>query len=225
MKWSISTCGEVVHNPEIVVPVGLSGAQSWGMNPLTRTLITTFPLLCVAGVAAAPAAAHPTSGDAATGPSVTRPAETTPQAGLSPICAGDGAVVLAQPPARRAGEPIFPPQHAAAPGTVPVAPPVPQRKDTPPQTDGSCGRAPVVVPVIVVPRRELVPAPVRVTIHDLGSAPARPRGAEQSAGARSEIEIVVRAGGGSAAELPAVLREMLRSLAAQQRVPTPRPHR
>ncbi|MFD4461729.1 hypothetical protein [Nocardia sp. NPDC058480] len=80
-----------------------------------------------------------------------------------------------------------------------------------------------------MPRRELVPAPapVRVTIHDLGSAPGRPRGVDQSAGARSEIEIVVRTGGGSgsAAELPAVLREMLRTLAAPQRVPTPRPHR
>ncbi|WP_446221536.1 hypothetical protein ACTWPB_16480 [Nocardia sp. IBHARD005] len=199
------------------------------MNTLTRTLITTFPLLCVAGVAAAPAAAHPTSGDAAT-PSVSRPAETTPPAGLSSTCAGgDGAVVLARPPARRIGEPIFPPQHAAAPGTVPVAPAVPHRKDTPPETAGSCGRAPVVVPVIVVPRRELVPAPapVRVTIHDLGSVPARPRSVDQSAGARSEIEIVVRAGGGSgsAAELPSVLREMLRTLGGQQRVPTPRQHR
>ncbi|MFC9662192.1 hypothetical protein ACFVJ5_18310 [Nocardia sp. NPDC127606] len=82
---------------------------------------------------------------------------------------------------------------------------------------------------MTVPRRELVPAPVpvQVTIHDLGSAPARPQGIDRSAGARAEIEIMVRAGGGSgsAAELPAVLREMLRSLAGQQRVPTPRPHR
>ncbi|MFD3744914.1 hypothetical protein [Nocardia sp. NPDC058633] len=68
-----------------------------------------------------------------------------------------------------------------------------------------------------------MPVPVQVTTHDLGAAPARP----QSAGARSEIEIVVRAGGGSgsAAQLPAVLREMVRTLAAQQQVQTPRPHR
>ncbi|MFI6221887.1 hypothetical protein ACIBEH_15125 [Nocardia salmonicida] len=83
--------------------------------------------------------------------------------------------------------------------------------------------------MIVVPRRELVPAPVpvRVTVHDLNSAPARTHGDEQRTGARSEIEIVVRAGSGSgsAAEVPAVLREMVRVLAAQQRVPTPRPHR
>ncbi|MEV0545242.1 hypothetical protein [Nocardia salmonicida] len=66
-----------------------------------------------------------------------------------------------------------------------------------------------------------------MTVHDLGSTPARAQGTEPSAGARSEIEIVVRAGGGSgsAAEVPTVLREMLRVLAAQQRVPTPRPHR
>ncbi|WKG07877.1 hypothetical protein QX204_22710 [Nocardia sp. PE-7] len=83
--------------------------------------------------------------------------------------------------------------------------------------------------MIVVPRRELVPAPVpvRVTVHDLNSAPARAHGDEQRTGARSGIEIVVRAGSGSgsAAEVPAVLREMVRVLAAQQRVPTPRPHR
>ncbi|MFE5477882.1 hypothetical protein ACWFRF_15310 [Nocardia sp. NPDC055165] len=82
---------------------------------------------------------------------------------------------------------------------------------------------------MTVPRRELVPAPVpvQVTIHDFGSAPARPQGMDPSAGARSEIGIRVLAGGGSgsAAQLPAVLREMLRALAAQQRVPTPRPHR
>ncbi|MFD3425668.1 hypothetical protein [Nocardia fluminea] len=82
---------------------------------------------------------------------------------------------------------------------------------------------------MTVPRRELVPVPVpvQVRIHDLGSAPARPQGTDQSTGARSEIEIMVRTGGGSgsAAELPAVLREMLRSLAGQQRVPSPRPHR
>ncbi|MFD3591335.1 hypothetical protein ACFWU5_01305 [Nocardia sp. NPDC058640] len=78
--------------------------------------------------------------------------------------------------------------------------------------------------MIVVPRRELVPAPVpvQVTVHDLGSAPGRPQGVDRSAGARSEVEIVVPAGGsGSATQLPAVLRDMLRALIAL----TPRPHR
>ncbi len=235
MKWAISTCGKVIHNPEIVVPVGLSSAQSWGMNTLTRTLITTFPLLCAVGVAAAPAAAHPDIG----APSAARPTVGADH----PRCAEGGPrgpVVLARPP-ERIGRPILPPQRAAVPGTVPVAP---QLQNGPTSTGtrleaeglpsntgaaGLCGRATAVVPVIVVPRRELVPAPVpvQVTVHDLGSTPARAQGAEPSAGPRSEIEIVVRAGGGSgsAAELPTVLREMLRVLAAQQRVPTPRPHR
>ncbi|MGY0500685.1 hypothetical protein ACWZHB_19540 [Nocardia sp. FBN12] len=239
------------------------------MNTLTRTLITTFPLLCVAGIAGAPAAAHPVPADSGAPPTVTRPAESAPK------CAG-GGVVLAHPPARRTTDPLVTPQRAAAPGAVPKAPPPPLSQDGPDSTGdrpsgftsagqrvaisvqlslgstsegarigglpapspvhssgagtaGSCGATPTVVPVVVVPRRELVPAPVpvQVTTHDLGAAPARPQGLDQSAGARSEIEIVVRAGGGSgsAAELPAVLRDMLRSLAAQQRVPTPRPHR
>ncbi|MFE1591745.1 hypothetical protein [Nocardia sp. NPDC058705] len=228
------------------------------MNTLTRTLITTFPLLCAAGVAAAPAAAHPNPADSGASPAVARPAEPVPK------CA-DGGVVLAHPPTRRSTDPSVPPQRAAAPGTVPSAPPNPQdgpratgdqapptgsrvaisvqlsigstqdgaREPSPDRASGvgpagSCGRTPAVVPV-TVPRRELVPAPVpvQITTHDLGSVPGRPQGVDQSAGARSEIAIVVRAGGGtgSAAELPAVLREMLQSVAAQQRVPTPRPHR
>lgn len=203
------------------------------MNTVTRTLITTFPLLCAAGVAAAPAAAHPDVGGA---PHVAQPA-TAGDASLSPIRGGGGAtgaVVLAQPPERREGGPILQPQRGATPGTVPVVPTPPHRQDPaivpdhPSGPVGSRDRVLAVVPV-VMPRRELVPAtvPVRVTVHDLGSAPARPHGVDQSTGARSEIEIVVRArgGSGSAAELPTVLREMLRTLAAQQRVPTPRPHR
>ncbi|MGW6624413.1 hypothetical protein ACWF99_24625 [Nocardia sp. NPDC055002] len=245
------------------------------MNTLTRTLITTFPLLCAAGIAAAPAAAHPESGAPdAVRPSAADVAPTlSPHSGSSSICAGvRGAVVLAHPP-EGVGQVIRPAQRAAAPGAVPIAPPVPNPQSAPtspgrpaadvaveinlgaavavelpprPTPEGvrrsaapvqprerpsgpvSCGRESTAVPV-TVPRRELVPAPVpvQVTVHDLGSAPARPQGIDQSAGARSEIEIVVRAGGGSgsAAELPAVLREMLRSLAGQQRVPTPRPHR
>ncbi|MFC6012808.1 hypothetical protein [Nocardia lasii] len=80
--------------------------------------------------------------------------------------------------------------------------------------------------MIVVPRRELVPAPVpvQVTVHELGPTRSRP---EQRPAAAPELEVTVRTGGGSgsAAQLPAVLREMLRAMAAQQRVPTPRPHR
>lgn len=239
MKQEISTCGEVVHNPEIVVPMGLSALHSWVMNTLTRTLITTFPLLCAAGVAAAPAAAHPEIGaPPAVRPSAAPGAPAVPHhGGPSPICAGGGTVVLAQPP-ERVGQPNRPTQRAAAPGKVPAPPSLsaapgadglpPRSPDRSSDTAGSCGGAPIVVPV-TVPRRELVPGPVpvQVTIHDLGAAPARPQGTDQSPGSRSEIEIVVRSGGGSgsAAELPAVLREMLRSLAAQQRVPTPRPHR
>ncbi len=210
-----------------------------GMNILTRTLITAFPLLCVAGVAAAPAAAHPEIGaPPAVRPSAAEGASTVPHhAGPSPICVGGGAVVLARLP-ERVGRQVYPSPRAATPGKVPTpsqaseAPGVdglPARSPArPSDTAGPCGRAPIVVPVIV-PRRELVPAPVpvQVTIHDLGSAPARPQGTDQSQGARSEIGIMVRAsvGSGSAAELPAVLREVLRSLGKQQRVPTPRPHR
>ncbi len=215
--------------------MGLSGLHSWSMNTLTRTLITTFPLLCAAGIAAAPAAAHP---EIDAPPAAADDARVVPHhGGPSPICAGGVTVVLAQPP-ERVGRPSRPPQRAAAPGKVPTPPaqasgpgldglPT-ESPDRPSDSAGPCGEAPIVVPV-TVPRRELVPAPVpvQVTIHDLGSAPARPRGLQQGEGTRSEIEVVVRAGGGSgsAAELPAVLRDMLRSLAAQQRVPTPRPHR
>ncbi|MGW5917833.1 hypothetical protein ACWFPY_02470 [Nocardia fluminea] len=242
------------------------------MNTLTRTLITTFPLLCAAGVAAAPAAAHPESG----APTAARPAaaDVAPvphHSGPPPICARGAAhagVVLARPP-ERDGQAIPAVPRAAAPGALPTAPTVPNTPDAtstgrhhadPPvaiilgaaisvefpapegvgrtgvpvqSPDGPsrsrpCGPESTVVQV-TVPRRELVPAPVpvQVRIHDLGSAPARPQGTDQSTGARPEISIMVRAGGGSgsAAELPSVLREMLRSLAGQQRVPSPRPHR
>ncbi|WP_101466472.1 hypothetical protein [Nocardia fluminea] len=242
------------------------------MNTLTRTLITTFPLLCAAGVAAAPAAAHAESG----APPAARPAtaDVAPvprHSGHSPICARGAAragVVLARPP-ERGGQAIPAVPHAAAPGTMPTASTVPYPRDAtssgrhhvePPvaiilgaaasvefpvpeavrRTGGPvqsperpssslpCGPESPVVPM-TVPRRELVPVPVpvQVRIHDLGSAPARPQGTDQSAGARPDIEIMVRAGGGSgsAAELPPVLRELLRSLAGQQRVPSPRPHR
>ncbi|MFD6395552.1 hypothetical protein [Nocardia sp. NPDC060249] len=244
------------------------------MNTLTRTLITTFPLLCAAGVAAAPAAAHPESGAApAARPSTAEVAPTIPP---SPICAGGGArgaVVPARPP-ERVGQADRPSQRAAVPGAVPTPPPAPDPQKAPtstgqpaaaggpvsiilgaavavvlpprPAPEGvrknglsvqpweppsgtvSCGRESTAIPV-TVPRGELVPAPVpvQVTIHDLGSAPGRPQGADRGAGARPEIEVMVRArgGSGSAAELPAVVRELLRSLAAQQRVPAPRPHR
>ncbi|WP_132369659.1 hypothetical protein [Nocardia alba] len=250
------------------------------MHMLTRTLITTFPLLCAAGVAAAPAAAHPDGG--------TQPARRPPTAEVapsvphhrdpSPKCAEGGTwtAVVATHPSERVGQAIRPAQQAGAPGTVPIAPhgskppsnspgtpaagrpagdipvavvlgaavavelpprpspngmrgaSVPGQMPQQPSITVPCGREPTVVPVIV-PRRELVPAPVpvQVTIHDLGSAPARPQGIDQSAGARSEIEVLVRVGdgSGSATELPAVVREMLRSLAPQHRVPTPRPHR
>ncbi|GEM35469.1 hypothetical protein NN3_64760 [Nocardia neocaledoniensis NBRC 108232] len=65
--------------------------------------------------------------------------------------------------------------------------------------------------------------PVRITVHDLATAP--PASARGEA-APVEVEIVVRGGGtGSAAGLPAVLRDLVRALATPQRVPTPRPHR
>ncbi|WP_157101873.1 hypothetical protein [Nocardia caishijiensis] len=65
-------------------------------------------------------------------------------------------------------------------------------------------------------------------MHDLGSAaPAQQRGRPgQSRGSEPELEIRLRArgGSGSAAELPAALRELARVL-LPQRVPAPRPHR
>ncbi|MEV0076933.1 hypothetical protein AB0H58_11025 [Nocardia neocaledoniensis] len=67
------------------------------------------------------------------------------------------------------------------------------------------------------------PVPVRITVHDLATAPPASARGET---APVEVEIVVRGGGaGSAAELPAVLRDLVRALATPQRVPTPRPHR
>ncbi|MFD6389431.1 hypothetical protein [Nocardia sp. NPDC060259] len=137
------------------------------MNTFTRTLISTFPLVCAAGVLAAPAAALP--GD---------------RAPVGPVCSGGGGA---------------------------VAP------DTPPQRHG------------VPPRDGAVPAPipVRVTVHDLtGTPPSAGRGPSGRPAAPVEVEIVVRGGGsGSAAELPAVLRDLVRTLATPQRVPAPRPHR
>ncbi|MFE6920651.1 hypothetical protein ACFVAV_06355 [Nocardia sp. NPDC057663] len=138
------------------------------MNTFTRTLISTFPLLCVAGVLAAPAAAHP--GD---------------RVPITPVCSG-GAV--ATPPER----------HGAA------GPSVPSRDRATP-----------------------APVPVRVTVHDLtGTPPSAVRGETGRSAAPVEVEIVVKGGGsGSAAELPAVLRDLVRTLATPQRVPAPRPHR
>ncbi|MEV6058450.1 hypothetical protein AB0L62_00465 [Nocardia asteroides] len=125
------------------------------MNSFTRTLLSTFPLVCAAGVLAAPAAAHP----------------------AVPVCSGKPA-----PPERHT---------AAAPTTTP-------RTDSPPE-----------------------PVPVRVTVHDLTAVPPA-----AGLAAPVEVEIIVRGGGGgSAAELPAVLRELVRAVVTPHRVPTPRPHR
>ncbi|MGW6424627.1 hypothetical protein ACWF82_18295 [Nocardia sp. NPDC055053] len=137
------------------------------MNIFTRTLISTFPLVCAAGVLAAPAAAHP--GD---------------RAPITPVCSGAPA-----PPPER---------HGAA------GPLVPAREGT-------------------VPAR----VPVRVTVHDLtGAPPSAARGEAGRPAAPIEVEIVVKGdGSGSAAELPAVLRDLVRTLATPRRVPSPRPHR
>ncbi|MGW6730353.1 hypothetical protein ACWF9G_31015 [Nocardia sp. NPDC055029] len=133
------------------------------MNTFTRTLISTFPLVCAAGVLAAPAAALP--GD---------------RAPVTPVCSGGGGAVA------------------------------PERHGAPPR-DGA-------VPA---------PVPVRVTVHDLtGVPPSAARGQSGRPAAPVEVEIVIRGGGsGSAAELPAVLRDLVRTLATPQRVPAPRPHR
>ncbi|MBC7300981.1 MAG: hypothetical protein H5T78_08505 [Nocardia sp.] len=235
------------------------------MNTLTRTLTITLPLLCVVGVAAAPAAAH---SDIDAPPAAADTAPVPHHGAPAPICGG--GVAVAHPPVR--ARPLRSSQRAAVPGTVPSPPALPKPQDAPTSTiepaaatglaaavfvellpgpapagermsgspvgpperpsgagrAASCGRDPSVVPV-TVPRRELVPVPVpvQVTIHDLDSAPPGPRSTDRSAGTRSEVEIVVRANGasGSAAQLPAVLREMVQTLTAQQRVPTPRPHR
>lgn len=74
------------------------------------------------------------------------------------------------------------------------------------------------------PRGDATPAPVpvRVTVRDLTTA-AGPAG-DRGRAAPVEVEIVVR-GGGSAAELPAALRDLVQTLITPQRVPAPRPHR
>ncbi|MFD4430564.1 hypothetical protein [Nocardia sp. NPDC058497] len=141
------------------------------MNIFTRTLIFTFPLVCAAGVLAAPVAAHP--GD---------------RVPITPVCSGGGGAVSPTTPPER---------HGAAGPTVPAR-------------DGA-------VPA---------PVPVRVTVHDLTGAPPPARGEAGRPATPIEVEIVVRGGAsGSAAELPTVLRDLLRTLATPQRVPAPRPHR
>ncbi|MGS2805572.1 hypothetical protein [Nocardia sp. MW-W600-9] len=133
------------------------------MNTFTRTLISTFPLLCAAGVLAAPAAAHPGAG-----------------ALISPVCSGGGAIA---PERHDAAGPDLPPRGAAA------------------------------------------PVPVRVTVRDLTTAPDA-AGERTRATAPVEVEIIVRGGGsGSAAGLPAALRDLVQTLITPQRVPAPRPHR
>ncbi|MFD5180584.1 hypothetical protein ACFWM1_32570 [Nocardia sp. NPDC058379] len=133
------------------------------MNIFTRTLISTFPLLCAVGALAAPVAAHPGAG--------------TPAA---PVCSGGGAATA-------------PERHGAAAPTPP-------------------------------PRSDAAPVPVRVTVRDLTTAPNA--GERGRVGAPVEVEIVVRGGGGgSAAGLPAALRDLVQTLITPQRVPAPRPHR
>lgn len=151
------------------------------MNIFTRTLIYTFPLVCAAGVLAAPVAAHP--GD---------------RVPITPVCSGGGGAVSPTTPPERHG--AAGPTVAAHEGAVPAVP----------SRDGA-------VPA---------PVPVRVTVHDLTGAPASARGEAGRPAAQVEVEIIVRGGGsGSAAELPAVLRDLVRTLATPQRVPAPRPHR
>ncbi|MFF2086335.1 hypothetical protein ACFVVM_21365 [Nocardia sp. NPDC058176] len=81
------------------------------------------------------------------------------------------------------------------------------------------------------------PIPVRITVHDLATAPDAPRGvAVERVVTRSEVEIIIRAGatrarpvtagaGSGSTELSDVLREVLQDLTAAQRVPAPRPLR
>lgn len=127
------------------------------MNSFTRTLLSTFPLVCAAGVFAAPVAAHP----------------------AVPVCSGSP------------GKPAPAERPNAAPTTTP-------RADSAPE-----------------------PVPVRVTVHDLTAVPPAAGRA-----APVEVEIIVRGGGsGSAAELPTVLRDLVRAVVTPQRVPAPRPHR
>ncbi|GAD81955.1 hypothetical protein FEK33_23910 [Nocardia asteroides NBRC 15531] len=127
------------------------------MNSFTRTLLSTFPLVCAAGVFAAPVAAHP----------------------AVPVCSGSP------------GKPAPAERHTAAAPTTP-------RADSAPE-----------------------PVPVRVTVHDLTAVPPAAGRA-----APVEVEIIVRGGGGgSAAELPTVLRDLVRAVVTPQRVPAPRPHR
>ncbi|MFD6221576.1 hypothetical protein [Nocardia asteroides] len=126
------------------------------MNSFTRTLLSTFPLVCAAGVFAAPVAAHP----------------------AVPVCSGSP------------GKPAPAELPNAASTTTP-------RADSAPE-----------------------PVPVRVTVHDRTAVPPAAGRA-----APVEVEIIVRGGGGSAAELPTVLHDLVRAVVTPQRVPAPRPHR
>ncbi|MFC4126570.1 hypothetical protein [Nocardia rhizosphaerae] len=133
------------------------------MNIFSRALIVTIPLLCAAGVMAAPVGADHGGG-----------------AAIAPVCSGGQTPTVPAPPPER--------HDAAGPMTPSPA-----------------------------------PVPVRITVHDLTSAP-------HVAADRSgpvEVEIVLRGerAGGSATALPAALRDLVGALLAQQRVQAPRPHR
>ncbi|MFE7723321.1 hypothetical protein ACFU44_30310 [Nocardia rhizosphaerihabitans] len=116
---------------------------------------------------------------------------------ITPVCSGGGAVSPTTPPER----------HGAAGPTVHA------REGAVPAVPARDGAFPA-------------PVPVRVTVHDLTGAPPSARGEAGRPAAPVEVEIVVRGGGsGSAAELPALLRDLVRTLATPQRMPAPRPHR
>ncbi|WP_280304853.1 hypothetical protein [Nocardia neocaledoniensis] len=118
----------------------------------------------------------------------------------------------------------------AAPAAAQSAPAAPVCSGTPSAVPGPVERprhAPICSggpsTTVPTPKPTPRPVPVRITVHDLATAPPASARGET---APVEVEIVVRGGGtGSAAELPAVLRDLVRALATPQRVPTPRPHR
>lgn len=253
VKCAISTCAGVVHNREIVVPLRDCAVDSCAMNTLTRVLITTFPLLCAVGVAA-PAAGHPApvcavlaqppgDGEVVSPPSRAAAPGSVPPAPPPPgEKAAPGPVVVIVVPGPLAPRPTgvgaagSPCATAGTEGGVDagipagcggVEGPVDGSERVPVRRPGSCGKAPILRPG-QMPKGALVPAPVpvRVTVHDLGSAaPAQQRARpEKDRGSAPELEIRVRGGSGSAADLPAALRELVRVL-VPQRVPAPRPHR
>ncbi|WP_280346110.1 hypothetical protein [Nocardia neocaledoniensis] len=129
------------------------------------------------------------------------------------VCA---VAALAAPAAAHAADPASAdPVCSGKPSAVP-APAAGRPPVTPVCSGGPSTTVPTPMPT---PR----PVPVRITVHDLSTAP--PASARRDA-APVEVEIVVRGGGtGSAAEVPALLRDLVRALSTPQRVPTPRPHR